>query len=186
MTRPSDVPDVDHLCTAIDEQERLLTGPDVSPVLRVRICRALRSARDLLELSSTEPVREVAARTVAWLAESVGAFQRLPDGFAGGHAVAGKPAPLLRIVDDLDLLGLTLDLAHDATHRADQAALDGQLDLLRERFSVRTRAAALLRTAVVPPADVDRRVVRERGLEVGEDGIPRVPVPVPATAEEGA
>lgn len=180
MTHPSDVPDVDHLRTALDEQERLLAGPEASPVLRVRVCRALCSTRDLLALSPGEPAREVAARTVAWLAESVGAFQRLPRGFAGGNAVAGQPAPLLRLVDDLDLLGLTLDHAHDAASREDGDDLQEALELLRERFAVRTRAAAVVRTAVVPPADVDERVVRERGLEVGEDGIPRVPVPVPA------
>ncbi|GGK68200.1 hypothetical protein [Ornithinimicrobium pekingense] len=177
MNDTTGVPDADHLRTSIQEQARLLTGPDVSDVVRVRVRRALHSAGDLLELSGAEPARDVAARTVAWLAESVGAFQRLPHGFAGGHAVEGEPAPLLRIVDELDLLGLTLDHAYDATRRGDDAALDRQLDVLRERYAVRTSPAAVVRTAVVPPTDVDQEVVADRGLEVGADGIPRVPVP---------
>jgi len=171
------VPDADHLRRALDEQAQLLTGPDVSDVVRVRVRRALASARELLDLSDAEPVRESTARTVTWLAETVGAFQRLPAGFAGGHAVEGDPAPLLRLVDDLDLLGLTLDHVYDAAHRADDQVLDRQLAVLRERYAVRTPAAAVVRTAVVPPAELDQQVVRDNGLEVGDDGIPRMPVP---------
>jgi hypothetical protein len=177
VTSTLGVPDADHLRRALDEQVHLLTGPDVSGVVRVRVCRALDSARDLLDLSDSEPAREITARTITWLAESVGAFQRLPAGFAGGHAVAGDPAPLLRIVDELDLLGLTLDHAYDAVHREDDQALDRQLHVLRDRYAVRTRAAAVVRTAVVPPAELDQEVVRDNGLEVGDDGIPRMPVP---------
>ena len=177
MNDTTGVPDADHLHRALEEQAQLLTGPDVSDVVRVRVRRALASARDLLDLSDAEPARETTARTVTWLAESVGAFQRLPAGFAGGNAVVGDPAPLLRIVDELDLLGLTLDHAYDAVHRGDDDALGRQLDVLRERYAVRTRAASVVRTAVVPPAELDQQVVRDNGLEVGEDGIPRVPVP---------
>lgn len=177
MTHPPGVPDADHLRTAIEEQGRLLTGPDVSDVVRVRVRRALASSRDLLDLCADEPVRDVAARTVAWLAESVGAFQRLPRGFATGHAVAGDPAPLLRIVDDLDLLGLTLDHCYDAASRGDQETLRRQLDVLRERYAVRTEPAAVVETSEITPEDLDAEVVRDNGLEVGADGIPRLPVP---------
>lgn len=170
-------PDADHLGRALDEQGGLLTGPDVSGVVRVRVRRALDSTRDLLDLSDAEPVRDLAARTVAWLAESVGAFQRLPGPFASGHAVVGDHAPLLRIVDDLDLLGLTLDHAYDAAHRDDPDALEKQLDVLRERYSVRTPAVAVVQTAELTPEDLDQQVVRDHGLEVGADGIPRLPVP---------
>ncbi|MDV3297169.1 MAG: hypothetical protein LOY01_15360 [Brachybacterium paraconglomeratum] len=177
MNSTPGVPDADHLRRALDEQAQLLTGPDVSDVVRVRVRRALTSARELLDLSDAERVREATARTVTWLAETVGAFQRLPARFAGGHAVEGDPAPLLRIVDDLDLLGLTLDLVYDAAHRDDHQVLDRQLAVLRERYAVRTPAAAVVRTAVVPPAELDQQVVRDNGLEVGDDGIPRMPVP---------
>lgn len=180
MDDPSDTPDAAHLLRALDEQRHLLTGPDVSDVVRVRVRRVVDSARDLLDLSGAgagEPVREVASRTVAWLAESVGAFQRLPGPFASGHAVVGDHSPLLRIVDALDLLGLTLDHAYDAAHRGDAAALERQLAVLRERYAVRTPAAAVVRTAEITPDDLDPQVVESHGLEVGADGIPRLPVP---------
>jgi hypothetical protein len=179
VTSAPGAPDANHLRKALQEQAQLLTGPDVSDVVRVRVRRVLASACDLLDVSDTGAVRDLTARTVAWLAESVGAFQRLPDGFAGGHAVPGDPAPLLRLVDELDLLGLTLDHAFDAAHRADAQGVERQLAVLRDRYAVRTPAAAIVRTAVLPPAEIDRRVVREHRLEVGEDGIPRVPVPAP-------
>lgn len=177
VIHPAGVPDADHLRKALAEQRSLLTGPDVSDVVRVRVRRALDSACDLLDLPDEEPVRETVARTVTWLAEAVGAFQRLPRAFAGGHAVEGDPAPLLRIVDDLDLLGLTLDHAYDAAHRSDLAALERQLGVLRGRYEVRTPATAVVVTADLTPDDLDHAVVRDNGLEVGEDGIPRLPVP---------
>ena len=170
-------PDAEHLRRALDEQADLLTGPDVSDVVRVRVRRTLDSTRDLLELSTDDAVREVAGRAVAWVAESVGALQRLPRVFAAAHAVVGEHAPLLRTVDQLDLLGLTLDRAYDAVHRHDAEGLDAQLAVLVERFPARTRAAALADPVGVSPDDLDASVVRDHGLEVGEDGIPRLPVP---------
>ena len=177
MIHPAGVPDADHLRRALGEQRALLTGPDVSDVVRVRVRRALGSARDLLDLSADEPARETVARTVTWLAETVGAYQRLPAPFAEGHAVEGDPAPLLRLVDDLDLLGLTLDHAYDAVHRGDRQALDRQLGVLRDRYEVRTPATAVVETADLRPEDLDHEVVRAHDLQVGEDGIPRMPVP---------
>ncbi|AXH95712.1 hypothetical protein [Ornithinimicrobium avium] len=169
--------DADHLRRALDEQGGLLTGPDVSDVVRARVRRVLDSTRDLLELSAEEPVREVAGRAVAWVAESVGAFQRLPRAFASGHAVLGEHAPLLRTVDQLDLLGLTLDRAYDGARRGDGQAVRGQLDVLLERFPARTRPASLAEPVGICPEDLDDGVVHDHGLEVGEDGIPRLPVP---------
>ncbi len=170
-------PEVARLRRAIDEQARLLTGPDVSDVVAVRVRRALDSTRDLVDLSGEEAVRDLAGRAVAWVAEAVGAFQRLPRDFARGHAVVGDHAPLLRVVDDLDLLGLTLDHAYDAAHREDAEALGRQLGVLVERFPAGTDAAALAETEDLDPDDLDGQVVRDHGLEVGEDGIPRLPVP---------
>lgn len=170
-------PDVARLRRAVEEQTRLLTGPDVSDVVAVRVRRALGSTRDLVDLSDDEAVRDLAGRAVAWVAETVGALQRLPHAFAGGHAVVGDHAPLLRVVDDLDLLGLTLDHAYDAAHRGDPEALERQLGVVVERFPAATDAAALAEAEDLAPQDLDEQVVRDNGLEVGEDGIPRLPVP---------
>lgn len=170
-------PQAEHLLRALAEQTHLLTGPDVSAVVGVRVRRAMDGARALLELSTDERCREVAGRAVAWVAESVGALHRLPQAYATGHAVLGEHAPLLRTVDQLDLLGLTLDRAYDAVHRQDTAVLDHQLAVLAEHFPARTRAAALADPVGMSPDDLDGTVVRDHGLEVGEDGIPRLPVP---------
>lgn len=170
-------PDASRLRRALEDQTLLLTGPDVSDVVAVRVRRVLGSAGDLLDVSESERVREVVGRTVAWVAESVGAFQRLPGPFAGGHAVVGDHAPLLQIVDRLDLLGLTLDHAYDAAHRGDEAALGRQLEVLVERFPARSEVASLALPVQITPQDLDQQVVHDHGLQVGEDGIPRLPVP---------
>lgn len=177
MDKPSGPPSVDQLRRALEEQAHLLTGPDVKDVVRVRVERALDSTRDLVRDADTEAARELAGRTIAWLAESVGEFQRLPEPFARGRALDGTNAPLLLVVDQLDLLGLTLDHAYDAAHRGDAQALQRQLDVLVDRFPARTSPAALMEDSAITDEHLDQQVVRDNGLEVGEDGIPRIPVP---------
>ena len=171
-------PTADQLTHTLGEQRSLLRGPAVPEVLQVRVDRVLDSTDDLLELAQGEEAREVASRSLAWLAESVGAFQRLPRGFARDHAAPGQVAPVLQLVDELDLLGLTLDHAYDALHRDDADALGRQLDVLAERFATVTAPADIVEDEQgVSPELLDEAVVEERGLEVGDDGIPRLPVP---------
>ncbi|GAA5161447.1 hypothetical protein GCM10011366_09770 [Ornithinimicrobium tianjinense] len=143
--------------------------------------RALGATGDLLDLADRSPgtdihAREAASTTLAWLTESVGGYLRMPRSFADGHALDGAHAPLLTLVDDLDLLGLTLDHTYDAVHRADESHLRTQLGVLRETFATRTDPRDLVQTAISPD-HIESQVVQDRGLEVGEDGIPRLPVP---------
>ena len=53
----------------------------------------------------------------------------------------------------------------------------GKVAVGSERYAVRTSAAAVVGTAPIRPSDLDQEAVRDNGLEVGEDGIPRMPVP---------
>ncbi|MFX0540019.1 hypothetical protein ACQBAT_05255 [Ornithinimicrobium sp. Y1847] len=172
-----ELPGSQALRRAVDEQEPLLVGPALSDVLRVRIRRTVRSTRDLIDVSDSARARELAARTIAWLAESVGAYLRLPTPFAHGHSPQGGHAPVLVLVDQLDLLGLTLDHAYDAAHRGDEEELDRQLQVIVDRFATRTSPVELVEDDAISAEDLDQEVVQDQGLEVGDDGIPRVPVP---------
>lgn len=169
-------PSADELRRTLAEQTPLLADPALSDVLRVRVQRSLDTVADLLDLG--DGAREPAALAVAWLAEAAGEYLRLPTDFAHGHAVAGKLAPLLTLVDRLDLLGLTLDHTYDAVHRDDAAALERQIAVLAGTFAARSDARDLVETAI-SPEHLDEDVVREHGLEVGDDGVPRMPVPEP-------
>lgn len=190
---PARAPSVDALRRAISEQTPLLTGPTLHDSVTVRVRRALTSASELLDLldrhgglpdgdapsvpRSPDLARDTVARTVAWLMESVGAYQRLPRSFAHGHVVRAEHAPLLALVDELDLLGLTLDHAYDAAHRDDPDHARSQHAVLLERFPTTVRPDAVVDETGIGSEHLDDRVVREEGLEVGEDGIPRLPVP---------
>lgn len=185
---PSDatppVPTRDELRRTLREQTPLLDGPALSDVVGVRVRRAISTTDDLIDADTCDGddpvglgVREAAARTVAWLAEHVGAYLRLPSDFAHSHAVDGHNAPVLELVDQLDLLGLTLDRVYDATSRGDLEDLQAQLGVLRERYATHTDPADLIGATDISPDQLDQGVVEQRGLEVGEDGIPRLPVP---------
>ncbi|MGC5583475.1 hypothetical protein [Ornithinimicrobium sp. W1665] len=176
----SPVPSVEALRRTVAEQTPLLTGPTLHDSVVVRVRRVLTSADELLELlgeDGDEVSRDTVSRALAWVVESVGAYERLPGRFAAGHAVTGDHAPLLALVDDLDLLGLTLDHAYDAAHRQDDRHARRQHTVLLERFDTASRPDALVGESGVAPEHLDHDVVRDKGLDVGEDGIPRLPVP---------
>ena len=185
---PADVPSVEALRRTVAEQEPLLTGPPLHDSVTVRVRRVLTAAAELLDLlgddtsrsPSDDPsllARDTVARAVTWVVESVGAHQRLPSVFAAGHAVEGEHPPLLALVDDLDLLGLTIDHAYDAAHRGDLDHARDQHEVLRARFGTNTRPERLVDETGVRPEHVDEQVVDDHGLQVGDDGIPRLPVP---------
>lgn len=177
MTR-DDLPGTDALREALVEQTPLLTAPPTPAVLTVRVRRALASCADLLDLDdgggTSAPLREIAARALGWVAGSVAAFGRVPLAYAAGRLLEGERSMLLALVDDLDLLGLTLDHAYDAAHRGSVEDLRRQLDVVADRFPAGTDIAHLL-----PPEapTVDGVAVREAGAEAGADGIPRMPIP---------
>lgn len=177
MTR-DDLPGPDALRQALREQTPLLTAPPTPEVLTVRVGRVLTSCGDLLDLDddgeTSAPVREIVARTLGWLAGSVAAFGRVPLGYAAGRLLDGERSTLLALVDDLDLLGLTLDHAYDAAHRGSVQDVERQLGVVTERFPAGTDVTHLL--APETPA-VDDAAAREAGAEVGADGIPRMPIP---------
>lgn len=173
----TDVPGRDALRQALAEQTPLLTATPTPDPVGVRLHRVLDTAGDLLDFSdehSDAAVRDVVTRTLAWCVEQIGLYHRLPTGYATGRPVDGGRSAMLVLVDDLDLLGLTLDRAYDAAHRDDAGALDEQVAVLTDRFGSGTDPAHLL------PADdpiIDPQTAAASGTEVGDDGIPRLPVP---------
>lgn len=177
-----DVPVVEELRHAVAEQTDLLAGGPTPDLIAVRIRRAVATAGDLLDLLERQApsadvdrqVRDMLGRLLAWLVEAVGEYHRVPAEYAVSQLVEQDRSRLLTLVDQLDLLGLTLDHAYAATHHDDADALGRQLDVVRENFTATTEAGRLINLA---PGALDDEAVRAGGLEVGEDGIPRMPVP---------
>src|SRR5690606_14331024 len=155
----------------INDRETMLADPTLTDVIRVRAERTLSSTVAILDLSEGDPAREAAARTVAWLAESVGAYVRLPAAFAQAHAPGGRDAQLLGLADQLDLRGLSLGHVYDSRSRSDEESLARQLDVLAERFPADTAPRNLVQTPI-GRQHLDDDAVRSNGLDVGDDGIP--------------
>lgn len=178
MTNAPDdlVPPIVSLRRALDEQERSLTGPTVPDVVCTRVQRVVGTAHDILDRADHDDLRtrRVVSGTTAFLAEAVGGFLRLPVQLALSRPAVGQTSITLQLVDDLDHLGLTLDRVYDAVHRHDTGVLDDLLHHLAETFPAQTDSNDLTN---IPDSALDPEVVQERGLEVGEDGIPRLPVP---------
>lgn len=172
-----DLPGRDALRHALREQTVLLMSPPTPDALRVRLHRVFAAADDLLELAedgSNGQVRDLVSRTLAWGVERVGVYRRLPSGYAEGWPAGGLQSSLLALVDELDLLGLTLDHAYDAAHRGDEEELSRRLSVVVDAFPSRTDVPHLI-TPEEPL--VDPAAAQATGAEVGEDGIPRIPVP---------
>lgn len=173
-----DLPGRDALRHALSEQTPLLTGPPIPDGLAVRIRRVLTVADEILDVLDGDEdlpaAREIVARTAAWTAERIGSYHRLPPGYAEQRIVDGGRSTLLTVIDELDLLGLTLDHAYDAAHRRDEQELTRQLRVVADTFPSRTDVAHL--TTPAEPV-VDEADARSVGAELGEDGIPRMPVP---------
>lgn len=173
-----DMPTGEQLRAALTEQTPLLTEAPTPEVLAVRVHRVLGSCADLLDRTgdgeAPVAVREVVARTLMWAAEHVGAYHRLPARYAESRLLEGDRTPLLRLVDELDLLGLTLDHVYDAAHRRAADDLASRLQVLIDTFPSGTDITHLVSQ---PEPAADAQAAARVGAEVGADGIPRVPVP---------
>jgi len=124
---------------ALDDVEKLVADPAVPGVVRARALRVTRTVRNtlprlgLLGLGSYDAYSVVATAT-DYLPEAIGSYLRLPRDWADSRPVDGGKTPLLLLVDQLDLLGVTMDSIYDAANTTDAAALITQGRFLQEKF----------------------------------------------------
>ncbi|MCA0294976.1 MAG: hypothetical protein LCH96_06615 [Actinobacteria bacterium] len=147
---------------SLDGVERLVADPAVPGVVRARALQITRAVRrtlprlDLLGLGSYDSYSVVATAT-DYLPEAIGAYLRLPRDWADSRPVEGGKTSLLLLIDQLDLLGVTMDAIYDAANTTDAAALISHGRFLQERFG--HAQAPELNLAVpaapdgVPPSD---------------------------------
>jgi hypothetical protein len=124
---------------ALDDVEKLVADPAVPGVVRARALRVTKTVRNtlprlgLLGLGSYDAYSVVATAT-DYLPEAIGSYLRLPRDWADSRPVDGGKTPLLLLVDQLDLLSLTMDSIYDAANTTDAAALITQGRFLQEKF----------------------------------------------------
>ncbi len=124
---------------ALDGVERLMADPAVPAVVRARAQRVTGAVRRtlprlaLLGMGSYDSYSVVATAT-NYLPEAIGAYLRLPRDWADSRPVENGKTSLMLLIDQLDLLAMTMDAIYDAANTTDAAALISHGRFLTERF----------------------------------------------------
>ena len=83
------------------------------------------------------------ATATDYLPEAIGGYLRLPRQFADSRPVDHGKTSLMILIDQLDLLGATMDKVFDAVCRADADALVAHGRFLAEKFGNASTGGAL-------------------------------------------
>lgn len=137
-------PTGDDIANALTDVEQLVADPTVPGVVRSRVHRITRTVRQTLPrignlgLGSLDSYSLIATAT-DYLPEAVGAYLRLPRDWADSRPIENGKTSLLILIDQLDLLGQTMDKMLDAVNRTDAEALIAHGRFLQSRFGDPTK-----------------------------------------------
>jgi hypothetical protein len=141
-------PTSDDLLVALDRVEQMVTAGAVPAVVASRVDRVSRTVRNtiprLANLGAGSPqAYSVMATATDYLPEAIGGYLRLPRDWADSRPVDRGKTSLMLLIDQLDLLGATMDKVYDAVNRADAAALIAHGRFLEEKFGHASTGGAL-------------------------------------------
>jgi len=120
----------------VNAQLREGNAPPVVVARVVAIARTISQTLPRLRqlgLGSEEGYAVVATAT-DYLPEAVAGYLRLPRDWADTRPIDGAKTALMILIDQLELLGATMDKIFDAANRADAQALVAHGRFLQERF----------------------------------------------------
>lgn len=147
-TVTSPTPTKEDIEQALAKAERMvLEGHAPTPVL-ARVLRITTAVKAILPrlanlgLDSQDAYTVVATAT-DYLPESVAGYLALPRDWADTRPVANGKSSLLLLIDQLDLLGLTISRMADAANRMDASALVAQGAFLTAKFGGPVRVTRL-------------------------------------------
>lgn len=132
-------PTSDDLLAALESTEALVAGGVVPSPVTARVQRVTATVRDTIPRLDTlgagsAQAYSVMATATDYLPEAVGGYLRLPRRFADTRPVDHGKTALMVLVDQLDLLGATMDQVFDAVCRDDANALVAHGRFLAEKF----------------------------------------------------
>ena len=151
------------ILTSLGSVEAMVTSSGVPAVVKSRALNVTRVVRATLPrlanlgLGSYDAYSVVATAT-DYLPEAIGAYLRLPRDWADSRPVEKGKTALLLLVDQLDLLGTTMDKIYDAANSTDASALIAHGRFLQEKFGHAPPATDLTAppaspgTGIAPPA----------------------------------
>ncbi len=138
---------------SLNRVNAMLREGNAPPVVITRVVRIARAINDTLPrlrnldsgnlgLASLEAYSVVATAT-SYLPEAVGGYLRLPREWADTRPIDGYKTALMVLVDQLELLGSTMDKVLDAANRADAQALLLHGKFLEAKFGQPTAGPGL-------------------------------------------
>lgn len=127
------------LLDAVDRVEQLARDGTAPAMVRSRLGRVAATVRDTVpRLDTLGPgspqAYNVMATATNYLPDAIGGYLRLPRQWADSRPVDRGKTSLMILVDQLDLLGATMDKVFDAVCRADAEALVVHGRFLEEKF----------------------------------------------------
>ncbi|MFC0628884.1 hypothetical protein [Kribbella deserti] len=148
-------PTTEDLLDALVRVEQLVAGGAVPAVVASRVNRVVRTVRDtiprLANLGAGSPqAYSVMATATDYLPEAISGYLRLPRQWADSRPVDRGKTSLMILIDQLDLLGATMDKVFDAVNRADAAALVAHGRFLAEKFGQASTGGGLALDQNIP------------------------------------
>jgi len=132
-------PTTEQLLEALDAIEQQARDGKVPGVVLSRLLRVTRIVRQTLPrlanlgLGSSQGF-SVMATVTDYLPVAIGNYLRLPRDWADTRPIAAGKSSVMLLVDQLDLLGTTMDKVYDAVNRADAEAIIIHGAFLEEKF----------------------------------------------------
>ncbi|MGC4941042.1 hypothetical protein [Kribbella sp. DT2] len=140
-------PTTDDLLAALVRVEQLVADGAVPAVVASRVNRVVRIVRETIprlgNLGGSMQAYSVMATATDYLPEAIGGYLRLPRQWADSRPVDRGKTSLMLLIDQLDLLGSTMDKVFDAVNRADAAALVAHGRFLQEKFGTGSTGGSL-------------------------------------------
>jgi hypothetical protein len=124
---------------ALNRVNAMLREGNAPPVVTTRVVRIARTIAQTLPrlnelgLGSQEGYSVVATAT-DYLPEAVGGYLRLPRDWADTRPIDGRKTALMVLIEQLELLGVTMDKILDAANRSDAQALIAHGKFLDAKF----------------------------------------------------
>ncbi len=133
------VPTSQDLLDAVDRVEQQARAGKVPGMVQSRLGRVARTVRDTVpRLETLGPgsaqAYSVMATATDYLPDAIGGYLRLPRQWADSRPVDRGKTSLMVLIDQLDLLGATMDQVFDAVCREDAQALVVHGRFLQEKF----------------------------------------------------
>lgn len=150
------VPTENDILNALDRTEQLARDARLHPFVLARVSRVARRIRETLPrmksvgLGNTDAYSVMATAT-DYLPEALGGYLRLPRDWADSRPIDNGKTSLMLLVDQLDLLGATMDKIFDAVARADADALIAHGRFLTAKFGHESTGGELDLTAGARP-----------------------------------